>query len=336
MRFLSGAVSLALALTSAAVNAQVQNDYEAGVAARQSGNPGVARRLLQAWLAAHPDDLDARLQLAYADLSLGLLDDAETGFAAVVRQAPDYRDAQEGLALVAARRTATRNERTGQFLIEGAISDLSAGSDWTEASADVTLPAGARTTLGGRASYYRRFGLDDVELIGRLDRRAGDDTWLRAHLGGTLHADFRPKISLGAGVDRRLTDRKTVLTLDGSYERFPLQDVVTVSPGLVRYVSNGRGWFTLRGIGTIADGGRLEVGGLLRGDFMPAEGWRVFAGAATGPDTDLGVVTRVKSLFGGVETPVTKLFSITGSVAREWRQTGADRTEFRLGIKTGF
>jgi hypothetical protein len=128
----------------------------------------------------------------------------------------------------------------------------------------------------------------------------------------------------------------TVLALDGAYQRFPLQDVVSINPSLIQYVANGRAWVTLRGIGVVADGGPLEVGGLLRGDYVPAPEWRVFGGVSNGPDTDLGVVTRVTGLFGGAEAPLAKRLGVTGSVTREWRDGGFDRTELRLGLKAHF
>ncbi|MGN6500463.1 MAG: tetratricopeptide repeat protein, partial [Tsuneonella sp.] len=97
MKPLVASIALALALAAAPALAQQQNGYEAGVAARQAGHAAEAKTLLQAWLAAHPGDLDARLQLAYAELDLGHLDAAEAGFRAVLAGAPAYTDAQQGL-----------------------------------------------------------------------------------------------------------------------------------------------------------------------------------------------------------------------------------------------
>jgi hypothetical protein len=104
----------------------------------------------------------------------------------------------------------------------------------------------------------------------------------------------------------------------------------------VQYFGNGRGWVTLRGIVTVADGGRLQIGALVRGDYVPEEGWRLFVGSANGPDTDLGVITRVTSLFGGIEAPISDRFAVTGALARDWRNSVADRTELRLGVKARF
>jgi hypothetical protein len=48
------------------------------------------------------------------------------------------------------------------------------------------------------------------------------------------------------------------------------------------------------------------------------------------------VVTRVTGLFGGVEAPLGNRFGVTGSLSREWRDGGFDRTEFRLSVKAHF
>jgi len=327
----------ALALPSAAFG-QGPTAYDQAVAARLDGRPAEAARLLRAWLSEHPDDVDARLQLAYAELALGNLDAAEAGFRAVLAAAPDYADAREGLNQVAARRAAPDPARRAELTVEGALSDLEGGaSDWHEAGVRLRLPADAATSVEAAGTYYRRFGLDDVELAGTVVHRAGEDLWLRAEASAAPNADFRPQWGIGAGLDWRLRggDAATVLTLDTRYQDFPAQHVTTLSPGLVQYFADGRAWLTARAFGVIPEGGDLQLGWLLRGDFAPADRYRLFAGVADGPDTDLGVVTDVTSLFGGFEVPLGDRFSLIGSVGREWREAGADRTDFRLGFKVG-
>lgn len=336
---LAPVAALVLGLLAAPVSAQEQSDYQAGVAARLAGRPADARNMLATWLQRHPNDVDAQLQLALAELALGNLDAAETGFEEVLAQAPDYADARDGLAAVAARRaSAVAPNARRSILVEGAVSDLEgSAADWREAAIDLEVPAGLRGTLGGRAAYYRRFGLDDVELVARAGFHPSDDLWLRVFAGGTPNADFRPEVEFGGGVDLRISHQAaTVLTLDAAYQRFPLQDVVTINPGVVQYLPGGKAWITLRGIATVADGGPLEVGGLVRADYAPRENWRLFAGIANGPDTDLGVVTRVTSAFTGLEAPIGKRFSLVGSLSRDWRHVGPDRTEARLGLKARF
>jgi hypothetical protein len=101
---------------------------------------------------------------------------------------------------------------------------------------------------------------------------------------------------------------------------------------VTQYFDQGRTWFTLRGIGTVADRWPLEVGGLARIDHLVGP-WRVFFGGANGPDTDLGVVSRTSSLFGGIDLPLGDRISATGSILHEWRDVGSDRTEFRLAFR---
>lgn len=312
--------------------AQVSSDYDAAVAARRAGDPAAAERLLDAWLAAHPGDADALVQRGYARLDQGKRDAAAADFAAVVAAHPDYADARDGLAR--ARRVGEES-MPATLAIEGAYSALPGANDWQEVAADVEVPASSAVRLGGRAAWYRRFGLEDVELVARANWRAAPDIWLRGWAGGTPKADFRPRKEAGAGIDWRLSPgvNATVIGFDGSWQQFPAQDVVTLNPAITQYLAGGRAAVTVRGIGTIADGGPLQVGALVRGDWLPRDGQRIFLGAANGPDTDLGIVTRTTSLFGGFEIPVSARVSLTGSAAHDWRKVGPDRTELRIGVK---
>lgn len=328
------AATLALAIVPAGAMAQEPNPYDAGVAARLDGRPAEAKRFLERWLSEHPEDIDAQLQLAYAEFALGRLDAAEAGFQAVLLAAPDYADARSGLDRVRARRVQAGESGRVQIALEGAYSDLSGSqADWSEAAFDVEAPF-ADTTLGGRVSHYRRFGLDDVEITGRLGLHPSENLWLRLHMGATPNADFRPEFEIGGGADLRLGGTsEMVLTIDTAYQKFPMQDVFSINPGGVQYFDGGRTWLTLRGIGTVAGNSALKVGALVRFDHAPKDRWRLFAGAATGPDTDLGVVTRVKALFGGIEVPLGTRFSAGTSLSHEWREVGGDRTELRVAVK---
>ncbi|WP_052761877.1 YaiO family outer membrane beta-barrel protein [Aurantiacibacter luteus] len=326
------ALLLAATMLSVASPALAQvSDYDRAVELRRS-DPAGAATLLERWLAEHPDDVDARVQLGYALLSLDRLDEAERQFAAVLDAAPDYTDARDGLALVAARRGATGEVRRGFALVEGALSDLENGQgDWHEFGGALSVPLGASDTLDARAHWFDRFGLEDVELGGQYTRRAGEDLWLRIGASATPSADFRPEIAVTAGFDARLAP-STVASLDASWQRFPLQDVVSLRPGVTQYLAGGRYVLALAGRAVFVEGDTL-VGGSLRADWLPAPRTRAFVGLASGPETDLGVVSDTTSLYGGGEIPLSGDVSLLGSLAREWRSLGADRTEFRLGLK---
>ena len=118
---LLAASCLALAVPLAA--AAQQSDYDRAVALRQSDAAG-AVVALERWLVDHPNDADARVQLGFALLTLGRLDEAEREFAAVLAEAPGYSDARQGLTLVAERRGGAADRRQAFVVIDGALSDL--------------------------------------------------------------------------------------------------------------------------------------------------------------------------------------------------------------------
>ena len=311
--------------------------YLQASAARQAGKPAAAIKLLEPWLAAHPDDVDARVQLGYSLVALGRYDEAEREFRKVLAQAPDYRDASDGLALIDQRRV-TPSTKRGFLLVEGAIAKIDNSSqDWTEAGVALNAPLGTRDTIDLGAIWYRRFGTENTSLSGLWTHRSGDDLWLRLGAIATPQAVFRPRAGVNAGTDYQLSGGRspTILSLDARWEDFPVQQVWTIAPGATQYLADGRFSLTAKGTGVIAEGDRLRVGALVRADYLPGNRSRAFIGAAAGPDTELGVVTNTKSLFAGGELPLSGPVSLTGSIAREWRSGPGDRTEFRLGVKVG-
>ncbi|WP_160770008.1 YaiO family outer membrane beta-barrel protein [Alteraurantiacibacter buctensis] len=304
--------------------------------ARLAGEPAEAIRLLDRWLASHPGDVDAMLQLGLALLALGRLDEAESQFAAVLTIAPDYADAREGIAQIAARRSDLPSLRS-QVSIDGGISLVEGpATNWQDAGVLFATSIDPRTTISGSGTYYRRFGLEDVELGGGLTRQFGRDTWLRMEAGATPNASFRPEAFVSVGADWRLaqSNNATVVTADVRHQEFPTQAVTTVSPSIVQYLADGRVWVTARVSGLIAEGdNHLRLGWLGRVDYAPVERYRLFGGFARGADTELGVVSNVSNVFGGAELPIGETLSLMLSAAQEWREAGADRTDFRIGFK---
>tara|TARA_R110002072_G_scaffold116942_3_gene247630 strand:- start:19087 stop:20112 length:1026 start_codon:yes stop_codon:yes gene_type:complete len=336
---IAGAVLAGWLTVSPAPAAAQPRPYEEAVAARQAGEPGRAVELLEPWVAANPQDVDARLQLGYALLALEDFDAAEAEFRSVLSVAPDYADAAQGLALIAQRRGAP-SPRQRHVYVEGAISDLSQDREgWSEVAAGALLPLSANVTSNLRAAYHRRFGVEDIELAGGATVQVSANSWLRMSGSATPSADFRPEWSIAAGVEHRLRDtaNPTLVGLDASFQRFPVQDVLLLSPMVTQYFAEGRFSLTARGNAVrVVAGGSFRFGGSLRADYFAGERARFFLGAATGPDTDLGVVTETTSLFAGTEFPLAGSVSLTASAAREWRDDGLDRNEGRLGLKFGF
>lgn len=358
-------VLVALMLVAAAPAQAVADPYQEAVQARLAGDPARAVALLGSVVAADPRNADAQVQLGLAQLALGHLAEAETAFRAALAVAPDYTDARIGLARVAQRRgdraaalralepvdagnadaaalraqLAAEPERTRwQLDLEGSYSDLSGNRpNWKEAAAQLRYRPGETTTFGGRVEYAQRFGVDDV--YGELSVEARLAEGLRGYLtlGATIDPDFRPKWQVGAGVSARVHGGPyaTVLTLDTRQSRFAAGDVQTVSPGIEQYFGP-RVWVTARWINLFDDRAGHQSGYLIRGDVQPTDPLRLFAGYSNAPDTDEGVVVDVRSVFGGVSYDLDRRTTLRLSLAHEDRATGADRTQFGLGVGIRF
>ena len=333
-RSLAAVMAAVAALVVQAAPALAQDSvYDRAVAARLAGDPALAVALLEPWLSAHPGDADALVQYGYALLALGEYDRAERAFADTLALAPEYTDAREGMALAAARRSDGTAARRSFVLAEGALSDLDRGQrDWHELGLAASLTAGERSTLDLRGSWYKRFGIRDSEFGALLTHRAGPDLWLR--VGGSLapHADFRPEVGASAGLDYRFAPH-SVATIDASWQQFPAQTIWTLRPGFTQYLGGGRYAVTLQASAAAASRRDVLVGASVRGDYFAGDRTRFFAGAASGPETDLGIVRQTTSLFFGGEVALGGDVSLLGSAGREWSGIGADRSEARIGLK---
>ena len=82
-------------------------------------------------------------------------------------------------------------------------------------------------------------------------------------------------------------------------------------PGVVRYLARGRAWITVRGIATSADGDAIQLGGSLRGDFTPAEGWQLFAGVANGQW--IAPAAQARTADAGLFQPADGLAALTSA-----------------------
>lgn len=334
MRRTLAATVAVLAILVAAGAAKAQDTvYDRAVAARLAGDPSLAVSLLEPWLAAHPDDADAMVQYGYALLALGEYESAEQVFDRTLAIAPDYTDARDGMALVSARSANPASRRRSLILAEGALSDLEDGQqDWHELGLVASMAAGERSTINLRGNWYERFGIRDSEIAALVTHRAGQDLWVR--IGGSFapKADFRPEFGATAGLDYRFAAH-SIATLDVSWQQFPVQTIWTLRPGFTQYFGGDRYAVTAQASAAEASGRDLLVGASLRGDYFAADRTRIFAGIASGPETDLGIVRNTTSLFLGGEVALSRDVSLFSSAAHDWNGIGSDRSEGRIGVK---
>lgn len=329
--------SIVLATPVAALHAEQQNSgYDAAVAARRSGDNERAIALLEPLIAANPDNVDARVQLGYAYLGVSHFDAARAQFEAVLQRAPDYVDAREGLSLLARRET--KLEPANSVLIVGSsIAVDETASPWREVGAVFAARLSERTTgeLGG--TWYRRFGLEDVEASGSIVFQSDPNTWLRLGANFAPSADFRPHVGYTAGADFRVVEETdaTVLGIDVSWQDYPAQSVTRVIPRVIQFFGNGRMSLTARG-DIVHGSDRWLFGGGLRGDYYAGERHQYFVGTARAPDAELGVVTQTTSFYAGGQWPLSETVTLLANASREMRAGPSDRTETRIGLRFGW
>jgi YaiO family outer membrane protein len=359
---LRAAISLTALAFAVPANAQTaEQDYQAGVAARQAGNPEAALKHLGRAAQAEPENADIHLQIGLAQLALGNLDAAEAAFRRTLDLAPDYADARLGLARVAQRRgdwataqveldrivpgNAEADQLRSQLEaakaaqpwrwridVDGSYSWIDDVPDWKSGTLAIQHRAGENLTVAASVETTRRFGQTDTYGEARVDYRFAPGGNLYVLAGGTPSADHRPKWQVGAGASVRLHDGPyaTILRADLRQAEYPTGDVQTANPGVEQYIA-GRAWLTAQWI-NVWDSSAHSSGWLLRGDVMPNDRLRLFAGAANAPDLDQGVVIRTSSFFGGVSVDVSDHISLRASFARDNPEGSADRNTLALGL----
>lgn len=339
--------------------------YDQGVAARRAGDAAGAATLLEQAVRDTPGSADARVQHGYALLALGRLDEAERAFAEALRLAPTYDDARVGQALIAERRgdlrsaralvapvASTHEEATILRRRLAAVSgvarwsvDLDAGAthldrgqpDWRHLDVQLSHRFDSGARLAGRIEGARQFDRTDFygEMRGEWPVGNGSSVYLLG--GGSPDADFRPRRQIGTGgrVRVRSGAAPTILTLDARHASYQSGNISLINPGIEQYLARGKAWITLQSINLVEDG-HLRSGWLGRVDFFAADRLRLFGGAANAPDADQGIVSRTRSLFGGVSLELSATTALRISVSRDRPGIGADRSGVSLGTTVRF
>ncbi len=336
------AFALAVGLAATPVHAQPvapDDPYRAAVEARHRGDPRRAVELLEPLVASDPANSDAQVQLGYALIALGRLDEAERAFRAALAVAPAYADATAGLESIARQRSAAGARPRWSVDLDGSYSTVEgAQPDWRDGSFQLRYRASEATAFAARIEASRRFGRTDVYGEVGVEQALSDRARVYLTLGGTPDADFRPRYQIGAGGSLRITDGgdATVLTLDARQAEFASGDVQTLSPGIEQYLAGGRIWVSARWINLFDEGGDHRSGYLLRADGQATDRLRLFAGLSDAPDTSEGIVVGTRSYFGGASFDIDPRTTLRLSVAHEDRETGADRTQLALGLGLRF
>ena len=230
--------------------ATYEERFDTGVAARREGRPAEAVAVFQQLEAEDPRNTDVLVQLGFSQLAANNLDLARESFERALAIAPDYRDANLGLAQVAVRRgeldmaeqqagivLASRTDAEAQAVLtqvaaarnedsdreatafrwrvdaDGTFSNLTGpAEDWREGTLRMGYQLTPATRVSAALELSKRFNLFDAYVEGRIDHRFSEQISAYAFFGGTPDADFRPELAFGGGAEAALLNPGGVLS----------------------------------------------------------------------------------------------------------------------------
>ncbi|MEQ9316549.1 MAG: YaiO family outer membrane beta-barrel protein, partial [Henriciella sp.] len=345
-------------LLSAAGEAQTR--LERATEARLEGRFAEAEDLLEAETAEVPGNSDAWLQLGLARSAMGEFQSARTAFETTLAIAPDYTDAELGLARLdwfegndsAALQRLDRLQQTADVTalrhqIEAGQSQppadpwrltLGAGRsglsnslpDWTEISAALTRRTDGPASYTLLVDYAERFDMSDVYIEGRTDRRLNDNVTGYLAAGGTPDAIFRPKWSVSGGLSAKLSngsgspDALRVST-DLRFADYAAGPVQSGKLSLAKPFADDT--FLLGGslILLSDEQGETRRGYALQGEWQAAAASRLFLTYADAPETSDGITLDVKSTVLGWRQGLSDSVSFQANLVHETRSV-YDRT----------
>lgn len=282
-----------------------------------------------------PQDQDIALAQARIALWSGRIDRAAQIADAIAAAEPDNVELPQLRDSIRAARSGT-GRRAGLSFSHGIswVSFTGRDATWHETTVAADIQINSRATLSGEVERVDRGAFTDTRLGVRLDRRfAGGGFYLAAT--ATPDADFRERWSLRAGGELRISPN-LVATLDGRRADYGIADITALEPGLRVETGDGRFAFAVRSINLWDEGGDHRSGWSSRGDAALSDGVRLFAGAATYPDTEAGITRRVRSIFGGGALALTPRLSLRVSIEHEERVATYRRTGGTIGLRWRF
>lgn len=354
----SAAFLLAWAIPHALAAQEAPADRNATVSALQTrlqadpSNADLLRRLAAAQAAASqydaalatigrakaiaPQDNDIALARARILLWSGRLSEARSETDTVRARAPTYPELVEVETAIAAA-SAGRSGQSGMAISAGiAEIDLAGGGSqgWETISLSGFTAIGDRETLTttveheARRRSDTRFSLSATHVAPSYELRLGASF--------TPDADFREDWGLQAGADHRIHANVTLVS-DVRYADYPDLSVFSVVPGVRLHSADRAHALSLRLISIFRSDGDSRVGVSGRYDGELGNGYRIFAGAASYPDTEAGITRQLRSAFAGAALPLSQRVSlnITGEYDRReqsyTRKALVTSLVFRLG-----
>jgi YaiO family outer membrane protein len=201
---------------------------------------------------------------------------------------------------------------------------------WFESVLAASAAVSGRMTLTGEVEQSYRSKVSDTRVSVRLD---GKLDFGGVYVSGSVtpHADFREKWSLRAGGELQLSPIVTAI-LDARHADYGTANVTVVEPAVRLQTRSGGLSLTLRSINLWDETGKHRNGWSIRSDVEAGQGWRLFGGAATYPDTEAGVTRRVRGGYAGVVAPLSGRLTLRLVADHEHRVATYSRTGLAIGL----
>ena len=284
-----------------------------------------------------PADLDIRAALARAYLWANRRSEASHEVDTIEQRDPTNPDIAPIRAQLAApvAEAAPRVRNIGLALSQSASGvELDSGPERTWWTTTVGIFSGVAegATLGAEIEREDREVAVDTRLIARLDYRFSPQ-W-RGYLaaGGTPDADFRERWSLRGGMEADVLPNLT-LGADLRHANYGGPHITAIEPMARLRVPALDSSATVRMINLWDETGTHRSGWSARLDTELDDGSLLFAGAATYPDTEVGITRRVRSVFLGAALPVTAHVTLRGTGEYERRSASYTRKSLTLGLQ---
>lgn len=340
-------------------------DRDTAQEAYVSGDYAASRQILEALLAASPDDPDLLRRLAAVDAALGDLESARKSIDRALSLAPGDGDIQLARAnillwsneLPEARRqakelSATRPGYPGLQEFQASLErveasqalrlrSLHAGTSVSDAEfasgqgqSWYTQRAAAAVTWAGNSTASLEIEREerdqtDTLIRGRVNLPVSSDrVFITASL--TPNPDFRSNWSIGAGGEISL-DGSGYLLVDASFAEYRSDDVVALGAGY-RHRLSPEFAATARTIHLFGGGEKYRLGGVLRADYTPTDLPDFFAILASYPDTEIDGTRQLKAVAGGAVIALSNSLQLRLSGEYESREASYKRTAFGVDL----
>lgn len=246
-------------------------------------------------------------------------------------RAPDYPD----LDALDAALEASGKERPNRSGISASAGfakvNLGAGQSqtWETLAVSGFTAIDSMTSVAGSLEHERR-GANDTRLsLMATHARAASE--FRIGASYTPHADFKEGWGVQAGADFRIHPNLTLFS-DVRYADYANISVWSVIPGARIHNDDQSQSLAIRLISISPSDSDTRFGVSARYDDDLKQGFRLFGGVASYPDTEAGVTRQLRSAFGGASVTLADNVSMIATAEYDRREQSYTRKAINLAL----